>query len=51
LGGQPSSLRKNMIYGGTKGYVFSINESTGKEVWRTKLETGSFMALPESQWE
>lgn len=31
-----------MIFGGTRGYVFCIDEKTGREVWRTKLSTGIF---------
>jgi outer membrane protein assembly factor BamB len=29
-----------MIYGATNYYVFSIDENTGNEIWRTKLTAG-----------
>jgi outer membrane protein assembly factor BamB len=31
-----------MIYGGTGGFVFAFDPSSGNEIWRCKLETGGF---------
>ena len=33
-----------MIYGGTNGHVFCVDESSGQEVWRTKLDAGGFLS-------
>jgi outer membrane protein assembly factor BamB len=32
-----------MIYGGTYGHVFAVDEGNGREIWRTRLHTGGFL--------
>ncbi len=38
-----------MIYCGTNGHVFCLNEQAGNEIWRTKLTTSNLFSPAASQ--